>query len=68
MTTTLNAEDRQDYLDRPVNEPHRIHGRFTDEAKDRAASISSGVPGKVLLGSLAVTGAIVARLLLSRKR
>ncbi|MDF3635649.1 short-chain dehydrogenase, partial [Enterobacter cloacae] len=43
-------------------------GHFTDEAKERATTVTSGMPGKVLLGSLAVTGAIVARLLLSRRR
>ncbi len=63
MTDTLNADDRQDYLDQPVNDLHKIHGHFTDEAKERAISVTSGMPGKVLLGSLAVTGAIVARLL-----
>ena len=68
MTDTLNADDRQDYLDQPVNDLHKIHGHFTDEAKERATSVTSGMPGKVLLGSLAVTGAIVARLLLSRRR
>jgi len=52
----------------PVNDLHKIHGHFTDEAKERATSVTSGMPGKVLLGSLAVTGAIVARLLLSRRR
>ena len=62
MTDTLNADDRQDYLDQPVNDLHKIHGHFTDEAKERATSVTSGMPGKVLLGSLAVTGAIVARL------
>ena len=33
MTDTLNADDRQDYLDQPVNDLHKIHGHFTDEAK-----------------------------------
>ena len=68
MTDDLNAPDRRDYLDQPVNDLHKIHGRFTDEAKTRAPSVTSGMPGKVLLGSLAVTSAIVARLLLSRRR
>lgn len=51
MTDTLNAEDRRDYLDQPVNDLHKIHGHFSAEAKTRASAISSGAPGKVLLGS-----------------
>lgn len=46
MTDTLNADDRQDYLDQPVNDLHKIHGHFTDEAKERAISVTSGMPGK----------------------
>ena len=46
MTDTLNADDRQDYLDQPVNDLHKIHGHFTDEAKERATSVTSGMPGK----------------------
>jgi len=68
MTDTLNVEDRQDYLDHPVNDLHRIHGRFTAEAKNRAVTMTSGVPGKVLLGSLAVAGVVLARLLTIRKK
>ena len=28
MTDDLNAPDRRDYLDQPVNDLHKIHGRF----------------------------------------
>jgi hypothetical protein len=68
MTDKLNAEDRRDYLDQPVNDLHKIHGRFSAEAKDRATTVSSGMPGKVLLGSLAVAGLVMARLLSTRKK
>ena len=68
MTDTLNAEDRRDYLDQPVNDLHKIHGHFSSEAKGRATSVTSGLPGKVLLGSLAVAGIVVTRLMRSRKK
>jgi len=68
MTDDLNDRDRQDYLDQPVNDLHKIHGRFTPEAKNRATAITSGVPGKVLLGSLAVAGVVLTRLMTRRKR
>ena len=68
MTDKLNAENRRDYLDQPVNDLHKIHGRFSAEAKDRATTVSSGMPGKVLLGSLAVAGLVMARLLSTRKK
>lgn len=46
MTDDLNAPDRRDYLDQPVNDLHKIHGRFTDEAKNRAPSVTSGMPAR----------------------
>ncbi|MEH0885241.1 SDR family oxidoreductase [Enterobacter sp. UNJFSC 003] len=68
MTDSLNAEDRQDYLDRPVNDVHKIHGTFSAEAKNRAARVTSGLPGNVLLGSLAVGALVIARRLITRKK
>ncbi len=68
MTDTLNAEDRRDYLDQPVNDLHKIHGHFSAEAKTRASAVSSGAPGKVLLGSLAVAGIVLTRLMRGRKK
>lgn len=67
MTDDLNAPDRRDYLDQPVNDLHKIHGRFTDEAKTRASSVTSGMPGKVALGALAVAGIVLTRLIIRRK-
>ncbi|MGU0057304.1 hypothetical protein ACVXG7_26065 [Enterobacter hormaechei] len=67
MTDTLNADDRQDYLDQPVNDlqnPRALHRRSKRARHHRYLRHA----GKVLLGSLAVTGAIAARLLLSRRR
>lgn len=56
MTRHLNADDRQDYLEQPVRGLHKTHGRFSSEAKYRATAITSGVPGKTLLGGAAVAG------------
>ncbi len=68
MTDDLNAADRRDYLDQPIDDLHKIHGRFTDEAKNRATSVTSGMPGKVALGALAVAGIMLTRLITRRKR
>lgn len=68
MTDDLNAADRRDYLDQPIDDLHKIHGRFTDEAKNRATSVTSGMPGKVALGALAVAGIMLTRLITCRKR
>ena len=67
MRDELNAPDRRDYLYQPVNDLHKIHGRFTDEAKTRAPSVTSGMPGKVALGVLAVAGIVLTRLITRRK-
>ncbi len=67
MTDTLNAEDRRDYLDQPVNDLHKIHGHFSAEAKTRASARLLRAPGKVLLGSLAVAGIVLTRLMRGRK-
>lgn len=67
MTDDLNAPERRDYLDQPLNDLHKIHGRFTDEAKNRATSVTSGMPGKVALAGLAVAGIVLTRLLTRRK-
>ena len=68
MTDELNAEDRQDYVEQPVHGLHKIHGRFSSEAKYRATAITSGVPGKALLGTAALAGLLLVRLLTSRKK
>lgn len=68
MTSTLNGKVRQDYLDKPVNTPHKIHGLFTAEAKDHATTMSSGSPGRILLGSILVAGLVMAGLMATRKR
>ncbi len=67
MTRHLNADDRQDYLEQPVRGLHKTHGRFSSEAKYRATAITSGVPGKALLGGAAAVGLLLARWLTSRK-
>ena len=46
MTDTLNAEDRRDYLDQPVNDLHKIHGHFSAEAKRAPAPSPLARPGK----------------------
>ncbi|WP_422731408.1 SDR family oxidoreductase [Leclercia pneumoniae] len=69
MTNELNAPDREDYLSGPVSGMHQVHGRFSSEANTRATAITSGVPGKVLVGTVAVAaGLLVARLFTGRKR
>lgn len=67
MTRRLNADDRQDYLEQPVSGLHKTHGRFSSEAKYRATAITSGVPGKALLGGAAAAGLLLAKWFISRK-
>ena len=59
MTDTLNADDRQDYLISRLTTC--IKPRRTSPTKQKSVTVRHA--GKVLPGSLAVTGAIVARLL-----
>jgi len=69
MTGELNAPEREDYLAGPVRGMHQVHGRFSAEAKNRATAITSGVPGKVLVGTAALaTGLLLARLCAPRKK
>ena len=68
MTRRLNAADRQDYLEQPVSGLHKTHGRFSSEAKYRATAITSGVPGKALLGGAAAAGVLLAKWFISRKK
>jgi len=69
MTSGLNAPARQDNLAGPVRGMHQVHGRFSAEAKSRATAITSGVPGKVLVGTVAVAaGLLLARLCTPRKK
>lgn len=68
MTRRLNADDRQDYLEQPVSGLHKTHGRFSSEAKYRATAITSGVPGKALLGGAAAAGVLLAKWFISRKK
>ncbi|HHD7485794.1 TPA: SDR family oxidoreductase [Klebsiella oxytoca] len=68
MTRHRNAADRQDYLQQPVSGLHKTHGRFSSEAKYRAAAITSGVPGKALLGGAVAAGWLLAKWFISRKK
>lgn len=68
MTRHRNVADRQDYLQQPVSRLHKTHGRFSSEAKYRAAAITSGVPGKALLGGAAAAGWLLAKWFISRKK
>lgn len=68
MEEALNPPDRQDNLANPVGGEHRIHGHFSPEAKSRAAAITSGVPGKVLVGTAVVTGLVLIGKLIGRRK
>ena len=68
MEEALNPPDKQDNLTNPVGGEHRIHGHFSPEAKSRAAAITSGVPGKVLVGTAVVTGLVLIGKLIGRRK
>ncbi|HBU95738.1 MAG TPA: short-chain dehydrogenase [Leclercia adecarboxylata] len=68
MEEALKPPDRQDNLANPVGGEHRIHGHFSPEAKSRAAAITSGVPGKVLVGTAVVTGLVLIGKLIGRRK
>ncbi|HBH15133.1 MAG TPA: short-chain dehydrogenase [Leclercia adecarboxylata] len=68
MEEALNPPDRQDNRGSPVGGEHRIHGHFSPEAKSRAAAITSGVPGKVLVGTAVVTGLVLIGKLIGRRK
>lgn len=68
MTNELNVPERQDYLSGPVRGMHQVHGRFSDESRTRATAITSGVPGKVLLGSAALAGLLLVGKLIARRK
>lgn len=68
MEEALNPPDRRDNLTNPVGGEHRVHGHFTPEAKSRAAAITSGVPGKALLGTAALAGLLLIGKCLTRRK
>lgn len=68
MEEELNPPDRRDNLTNPVGGEHRVHGHFTPEAKSRAAAITSGVPGKALLGTAALAGLLLIGKCLTRRK
>ncbi|MFY9994966.1 MAG: SDR family oxidoreductase [Leclercia sp.] len=68
MTATLNPPHKQDDLDQPASGGHKVRGRFSPEAHTRAAAITSGVPGKALLGTAALAGLLLASRLFSRRK
>lgn len=68
MEGVLNPPDQRDNLTEPVGGEHRVHGRFTPEAHSRAAAITSGVPGKVLLGTAALAGLVLMGKLIARRK
>ena len=68
MEEVLNPPDRRDNLTNPVGGEHRVHGHFTPEAKSRAAAITSGVPGKALLGTAALAGLLLIGKYLTRRK
>ena len=68
MEEALNPPDRRDNLTHPVGGEHRVHGHFTPEAKSRAAAITSGVPGKALLGTAALAGLLLIGKCLTRRK
>ncbi|QGU16466.1 SDR family NAD(P)-dependent oxidoreductase [Leclercia sp. 119287] len=68
MDEALNPPDRRDNLTEPVGGEHRIHGRFSPEAKPRAAAMTSGVPGKALLGTVALAGLLLIGKCLGRRK
>ncbi|TLU65647.1 MULTISPECIES: SDR family oxidoreductase [Enterobacteriaceae] len=68
MTSELNPPGRQDDLSAPVSGMHQVHGRFSSEARTRATAITSGVPGKVLLGSAALAGLLLVGRLITRRK
>lgn len=68
MEERLNPPEQPDNLTEPVGGEHRVHGHFSPEAKSRAAAITSGVPGKALLGTAALAGLLVIGRLLSRRK
>lgn len=51
----LPAKPGPDYLDEPVEGLHQIHGRFDDEARQKAMVLKSETPGKIMFAAAGVT-------------
>lgn len=58
MTEEPVQTDQRDNLFQPVSGLHRLHGRFTDQAKGKALGLSSATVGKLAAGALAFGVAI----------
>ena len=54
ITDEPEATERPDNLHHPVEGLHRSHGRFDDQANDRALHLNVSNPGLTLLGAAAV--------------
>lgn len=54
ITDQPEAADRPDNLHQPVEGLHRSHGRFDDQAEDRALHLNINNPGLTILGVAAV--------------